>query len=418
MGTNLVFLGFLFLINPELITLDPLPDFFGYLLIARGLYRLSLLEERLQLSRKYAFFLAGTSFIKLLSCTVTFSTRIESTRLTVCFFFLVAELFFSFLFCDNALKGIQYLAIRRNGDLALKSYDLVRTFLLSFFFLKAGVNFLPVLPVVFYPNIDAEGDKVENYTQMVASFRTVRSILFLVGALVLICFGIYTARILLAYIKRLRGDAPFAQAILEAYEENVTKNRSLQTRLAIKDSFFWFFLSFICLADLYLDFINMVPKPLFALFIFFGLRRIKDFVTIPKSYLGITLLSFFVTLITYIYRLYFVISDKNFPYTFPTFSLAAVMGIIGGIFTLISLIVALFAVNAVCKAYTTAEYQKIKITLLILGISVIVLSFLQYFFVGRSDLVVFLQWALYAVLLYFHKSSLDDIRAEAEYKLM
>ena len=418
MGTKLIFFGFLFLLNPELITLDPIPDFIGYLLMASGLYRLSLLEERMALARKYAFLLAGTSFVKLLSCTITFSTRIESTRLTVCFFFLVGELAFSYLFCDNALKGVQYLAIRRDGDLALKSYDLVRTFLLSFFFLKAGINFLPVLPVVFFPNIDADGDKVENYSQMVSAFRTTRSILFIAGALVLVFFGIYTARILAAYIKRLKEDTSFSQSLLKSYDENVTRNLSLKTRLAIKSAFFWFFLAFICLADLYLDFINMIPKPLFALFVFFGLKRLAFYVKIKRSYRTLSLVSFFVLLGVYVYRLFFVITDQNFPYTFPTSVLSAVIGLLGAVFTVLPLVLSLLAVGETVKTYTTADYGKMRILLLCFGIFTIVLSFLQYFFVGRSDLVVFLQWALYAVLLYFHKSSLDDIFAEAEYKLM
>ena len=202
MGIGLIFIGFLFLINPELITLDVIPDFIGYFLIARGLSRVALLEERLAAAKKWALFLSLTSVFKLLSCTVTFGTRIESTRLTVCFFFLVAELWLSWLFCDNAFKGLHYLAIRKNGDLVLKSYDLARGFTFSFFMAKAAVNFLPQLPVIFYTNIDAEGDQVENYTAMVRSFRTVRSILFILGAVILVFLGIYTARILKAYLKR------------------------------------------------------------------------------------------------------------------------------------------------------------------------------------------------------------------------
>ena len=128
MGTGLIFIGFLFLINPELITLDVFPDFIGFFLIARGLSKLALLEERIASARKWALFLSLTSVLKLLACTITFSTRIESTRLTVCFFFLVAELWMYWLFCDNVFKGLHYLAIRKNGDLVLKSYDLVRNF--------------------------------------------------------------------------------------------------------------------------------------------------------------------------------------------------------------------------------------------------------------------------------------------------
>ena len=91
MGTGLIFIGFLFLINPDLITLDIVPDFIGYYLISRGLSRLALLEERIAVARKWAHLLALTSVLKLFSCSIAFPTAIESTRLTVCFFFLVAE---------------------------------------------------------------------------------------------------------------------------------------------------------------------------------------------------------------------------------------------------------------------------------------------------------------------------------------
>ncbi len=419
MGTGLIFIGFLFLINPELITLDPIPDFIGFFLIARGLSRLALLEERIASARKWALFLSLTSVLKLLACTVTFSTRIESTRLTVCFFFLVAELWMYWLFCDNVFKGLHYLAIRKNGDLILKSYDLVRNFTLVFFMAKAVINFLPQLPVIFYTNIDADGDQVENYTAMVRSFRSVRSILFIFGALLLVFLGVYTARILKAYLKRCKEDGEFCENILEAYRENVAENEALQTRLAIKGAFFWFFLAFLCMADLYLDFINMIPKPLFALFIFFGLKRLSSVVKIPASHLILTLVSFAVHLASFAFRLVRLgITTGNFPYLFPYEPLAWGATVLQLVFTVLPLGLTFLAVSKCTSGYTTQTYGKRGATVLVLAFCVAALSACQYLFVGRSDLVVFLQWGLYAVLLYLHKSSLDDIFSEAEYKLM
>ncbi len=418
MGTKLIFFGFLFLINPELITLDIFPDFIGYFMIAKGLYRVSLLEERCANARRFSFYLAITSILKLLSCTVTFAARVESTRLTVCFLFLVAELSFSLFLCDNAFKGLQYLAIRKDGDLVLKSYDLVKTFVTVFFITKSIANFLPQAPAIFYTNIDADPDQVENFDQMVSSFRTLRSILFIVGAVVLVILGIYTARLLKAYLIRCREDKVFASKILSAYEENVVNNNSLQTRLAIKDAFFWLFLGFVLLGDLYLDHINMFPKPLCPLFLYFGLKKLGKALPVKKYWTNLSLLSFFVTLSAYIFRLVSLLTSDDFPYTFPYQASAVIVSLLGSVFLFVPLVFALFAVWKTCEEYTTFLYKRYFVLLLICCIALVSLSFSQYLFVGRSDLVVWLQWIFYSVTLYVHKSSLDDIYREAEYKLM
>ena len=440
MGTTQILFGFLFLINPEFITLDILPDFIGYFLIARGLYRLSYLEERVAAARKFAVILAFVSLAKLLASTITFSTRIESTRLTVSFLFFVLEFAFSYFFCDSAFKGFQYLAIRHDGDLALKSYDIVKTFTMVFFMGKSCLNFLPQFPVMFYPNIDADGDLVENYTEMVKSFRMVRSILFVVGAVVLISLGIYTARILFAYFRRCRSDAAFYNSLLANYEEKVLKNERVQNHIHIKSAYLWFFLAFLGFADLYLDFVNMIPKPLFALFVYFGMRSLSKSVRIPSWQKATALASFVLTCIAYAYRLIRLITDTDFPYTFPYDVLGAIFGILG---SLLPMLLSFLVLEAVKKsaahfldvpdtslqnsketiAFHQKEtvwlrlYRKYYIAVFILSICLAVLNFSQYFFVGRSDLVVFLQWALFAVCLYLHKSSMDQIQQEVEFRL-
>ncbi len=418
MGTKFIFFGFLFLINPELITLDIFPDFIGYFLIAKGLSRISLLQERMATARKYAFYLALTSILKLLSCTVTFATRIESTRLTVCFLFLVAEAAFSLLFCDNVFKGLHYLAIRKDGDLVLKSYDLVKSFVTVFFIVKAVANFLPLMPVIFYTNIDADPDQVENFNQMVSSFRTLRSVLFVIGALVVVAFGIYTARLVKAYLLRCKEDTAFSSAVLLSYEENVVKNVSLQTRVAIKSAFFWFFLAFILLGDLYLDHINMFPKFLSPLFVYFGLKKLEGVSPVKKWHIRFSLVSFFVATASFVYRLINLFFREDFPYVFPYEFFSVLSAVLGSIFLFLPLLFTLVAVFRVSEKYTTFSYKRYAILLISFCLVLTILGFSQYLFVGRSDLVVWLEWIIYAVTLYFHKSCLDDIFQEAEYKLM
>jgi len=81
MKTGLIFVGFLFLINPDFITLDIIPDFIGYILIACGLSRLSLLEERIAAAKKWLLFLALTSVVKLFSSALVFTSTLQSDRL-------------------------------------------------------------------------------------------------------------------------------------------------------------------------------------------------------------------------------------------------------------------------------------------------------------------------------------------------
>ncbi|MBE6713205.1 MAG: hypothetical protein E7580_06775 [Ruminococcaceae bacterium] len=422
MKTGLIFVGFLFLINPDFITLDIIPDFIGYILIACGLSRLSLLEERIAAAKKWLLFLALTSVVKLFSSALVFTSTLQSDRLMFCFFFLVAEGGLSWLFCDNFFKGLHYLAIRRDGTLMLKSFDLVRGYVTGFFLAKAVINFLPQLPTIFFSEIDAGADYVQDYSAMRTNFFTTQRILLVIGGVLLVFFGIYTARIIKAYLKRCREDKTFYENLISSYVENVEKNAPLQTRLAIKGAFFWFFLAFVCMGDLYLDFINIFPKPLFAFFVFLGLRRLDAAYSeakVPAFHKLLSLVSFAVLCVTYGIRLARLIAtgDNAFPYLFPYEVLAWCSTVLNLIFSILPLWFVFAAISRCTRLYTAQDYRKKGLVVFAFAFVVSALSSCQYLFVGRSDLVVFLQWGLYAVLLYLHKSSMDDIFAEADYKL-
>ena len=205
---------------------------------------------------------------------------------------------------------------------------------------------------------------------------------------------------------------------MKLYEEKILANVSMQTRLAIKGAFFSLFVSFLFFGDLYLDHINVFPKPLFFLFVFLSLKKLKGFIPIKKASECFVLVSFFVSICTFLYRIIRLATDAEFPFTFPYEALALIFGVCNIILTLITALIALKTVFICAETYTTYPYRKGKLFLTAFSVILALLSFSQYLFVGRSDLVVALQWIFYAITLYVHKNCLDEIQAEAEYKLM
>ena len=418
MHTGSVLIGFFFLINPELITVDFLPDFVGFLLIAHGLKRLSHLEERIMLARRYAFVLALSSVLKLLASVIAVPTNIESTRLTISFCFLIANLWLSLLLVDNTMKGLQYLAVRNSGDLVLKNYEVVKGFLTAFFIIKETAHFLPQGIAAVFPHVDADPDLVENYQTMISSFRTSRSILFVVGSLCLILFGIYTARILKAYRDRCRSDLAFCESLNQKYREKISENENALTVIGIKKAFLLFFLASIFLFDIYFDGINMLPNPFFSLFAWLGFGAVIPFVSLSKWHRPIAFASFLFSLAAECYRMISWFTSDAFAESFPISPLANIFSFFSRFFDILLLVLLLDAVSKTAVRYTEYSFRRVRIGIFLAFSLVILEGFFPYLFLNEPIFITVAVWFFFAVGLYHFKKSLDEIRAEIEYKLM
>lgn len=418
MGTGLIVAGFLFLLNPDLFTFDVLPDLIGYLLLSAGLKKMAFLEDRIATARRFFHYLAVVSALKLASVPMTVITTMESTRLTVCFVFFVCEIWLSFIAASNAMKGIQYLAIRKNGDIALKGFETANFFLVGFMPVKHVANFLAPATAIFFPNIDGDPDVVEVSRQ---TFMTVRTVLFAVGAVMLLSFGIYAFRVLLAYRKRCLSDSVFCENLRRDYDEKVASNESMQNRLAIKNAFFWFFFGFVFLADLYLDDIGFLPTFLFPLSVFLGLCRLSPFVSVSRWQKTVSLVSACVCGFTYFYRtarLFLMKDPADFPLSYVSDPVATVLGILCGGLLLAAAAAMLLAVWKCAETYTQVSYRLYFILLCVAVFFLVDMGFAQYLFPSTYSVLPSVQWVLWAVALYLHKKSLDDVREEADFNLM
>ncbi len=421
MGLGWILAGFLFLINPDLVTLDVIPDLIGYCLIAKGLYRLSFLEERIAAARRFAFFLVLSAALKTLSNLIVFSTNIESTRLTVMFGFFVAELWLGILLVDNAMKGIQYLAIRQNGDLALKGYEVVKTFLTVFVIGKSICSFLPTSLAIFFPEVDADPEKVDGFTSILRTYHSLKNILFVLSSVVVVALGIYTARVLFAYVSRIRSDRVFCENLDALYREKVTENASVQTRLSVKSAFGMFFVSFVFLADLYLDDISIIPLPFYFLFAALGLFRLKREGILSLWYALLSFVGLGISLVAYGYRLARVIAVSDplaFPVLFVNDPLGIVLGVMNAVFVVITGFCMVKAVWECAKKHTDYGYRNYFISIVLCILICAILGFFQYRYPSTFSVLPSVQWGIFVVGIYLHKKSMDEIREEVDYRLM
>ncbi len=421
MGLGWILAGFLFLINPDLVTLDVIPDLIGYCMIAKGLYRLSFLEERIAAARRFAIFLILSAALKTASNLIVFSTNIESTRLTVMFGFFVAELWLGILLVDNAMKGIQYLAIRQNGDLALKGYEVAKTFLTVFAIGKSVCSFLPTSLAIFFPEVDADPEKVDGFTSILRTYHSLKNILFVLSSVVIVALGIYAARILFAYVSRIRSDRVFCENLDVLYREKVTENAAVQTRLSVKTAFGMFFVAFVFLSDLYLDDVSMIPLPFYFLFASLGLLRLRREGNVSLWHPVLSFAGLGISLAAYGYRLGRVIAVSDsfaFPVLFVNDPVGIVLGALSFVFVVISGFSMLRAVWCSAKKYTDYGYRKYFISVLLCILTCAVLGFFQYHYPSTFSVLPSVQWVFFVVGIYLHKKSMDEIREEVDYRLM
>ena len=419
MGTGSLLVGFLFLINPDYFTLDLFPDLFGYLLIARGLYRLSFLEDRVWQARRWTRYLALISLIKIFMNVISLTTSVESTRLTVVFLFAILEGWMGFLLADNLFKGIQYLAVRQDSDIALKGIDVCGVIVRIFFVVKSVLSFLPASLILLFSDVDADPELVENYAYLRRSYMTTRMVLMILSVVGILAFGILTARTIAAYIKRVKSDDGFVQRLKDLYRVKVTDNEDAMVRIHVAESFGFFFAASLFLPDLYVDNVNLIPTFLAPILVFLGLRNLAKGVPVPKLFRALTAVGIGLSSAAYVYRFVCVILwEEKFTTLFTATIPTMLVGLASQISAAVAVGALLCVVWTVCRRETEQNYVLYAVFLTLLWLGVIGCGFYTFIYPGAGGIIQAVQIGLALVALYLHKKSLDQISAEVEWKRM
>lgn len=285
MGYFLV--GLCLLWMPTVAVFDLLPACLGYLLLMRGLYRLSDLNDEIDAARRLFRRAAILGLIRYLSIPFVFGFVSADERpvmiLTVTFTLAVLDLMTLIPAWKRLCGGVIYLATRHEGTAVFhrrgrdprNATERLTSFTVFFLVAKEILATLPELTVLVsqWGGADTgEGwflPQLYSYVGLLRLFAA--TIAFVIG----IVWLVHTMR----YAGRLAGDRSFFANLRHRYETTVLNRPELFAKRSVKAALVCLCIGFAFSVDLFLDGINVLPDTLVALVALLGiclLRRYAD----------------------------------------------------------------------------------------------------------------------------------------------
>lgn len=267
MGIGLVIAGTIFLLNPNINIVDLLPDFIGYILIYRGLFRLADIDDRIAGARKKAKWLLFVSLAK-----VAFMLQLPSSStsdvLLFTFCFAVVELLLTIPMLSELFGGMNYLSSRYDNETALKSEAEAKVFIYIFMILK---NALPLIPELFSLSDASYGYELNHdHYKHIRDMEAIKRIA-IIGAfvIVLICAVIMGAKFI-SYLKKLKGDKQFILRMEAYYRDNILNDSALWERRYQNLILTLFAVGIMFFNNIYLDTFPVIPDSVGYIFLLAG----------------------------------------------------------------------------------------------------------------------------------------------------
>lgn len=272
MSFALIFVGLLFFCNPTFSAIDVLPDFIGCALLFLGLFRLSRVYQPFADVGKRFLKLAVVDIAKDLLLLFIFADGTAAEKptaiLTTAFGAAALELFFLLPAVSALFDEMTTLAMRHNcaplyrsGFRGKSRGDVLRTTTVVFLLIRDIVCLLPEFASLTLSSYTDSGTR--NLYEYIGLMRVMASILVGIAGVVWLVF-------LCRYFLCLHRQQEFRHTLYTAYEAYMESHPGVRvlTRHAV---------AFLCLvvgafltADFYLDFKNIIPDGVAALFFLAG----------------------------------------------------------------------------------------------------------------------------------------------------
>lgn len=267
MGIGYIIAGIIFLINPNINIVDIFPDVIGYLLIYRGLFKLSDIDDRFTYAREKARWLIVVSLVKLLFIFMLPSSS-DSDVLLFTFCFAVVEMLLCIPLFTEFFGGMNYICSRYNNETALKYEGEARFFVIAFIVVK---NVITLVPELFSLSDTSYGLELDyDHYKKLADVEAAKKIC-IIGAffLVLVC-GIVMAVKYISYLRKLTADREFIGRIKLYYEENIMSDTTLWARRYQNTALCLFAVGVMMFNNFYLDTFPVIPDLLGYVFFAVG----------------------------------------------------------------------------------------------------------------------------------------------------
>ena len=257
----LIAIGFIFLVNPNISIIDPLPDFIGYIIISIALSKLSLLSETLADAKKSFERMILIDGAKILAIIWVFgidsSSERASSLLLWCFVFSVLEGIFLIPSCVKLFKGISDLGdyhenVSIHSQNGKKSYtDRMKFFTLAFVVIKAIMTVLPEVSSLTNSSYDETASFVNMYRYI--------GIMRLLACVPVIIIGLAWICAILRYFKRIAKDVSLNTALENKYVTDVLPKKGAFVIRDVKIVSWLLVISAVLSLDFVIEGRNIIP---------------------------------------------------------------------------------------------------------------------------------------------------------------
>lgn len=272
MSFALIFAGLLFFCNPTFSAIDVLPDFIGCLLLFLGLFRLSRVYQPFADVGKRFLKLAGVDVVKdlLLLFVLADGTSAEKPTaiLTVAFGMSVLELYFLLPAVSALFDEMTMLAMRQNctplycsGFRGKSRGELLRTGTVAFLLFRDIVCMLPEFASLTLSSYTDSG--TTNLYDYIGVMRMLATVLVGIVGVVWLVF-------LCRYFLCLHRQKEFRCLLYTKYEAYMECHPGVRVLTRHAVAFLCLAIGAILTADFYLDFKNIIPDGVAALFLLAG----------------------------------------------------------------------------------------------------------------------------------------------------
>ena len=299
-GYKRLLFGFIFLMSPDIVIVDLLPDFIGYIFIISGISVLADIDERADDAKSIAKRLLALSCIKFV--LMFYMPSLEKTNLLVVTFSLaIIDIILLLPFLKQFFHSLDYTATRQGILISSKKTSEIRILTVLFLVIK---DILMVAPSVISLVDPAE---TGNYTTAVwhidfsALFNVLTVLAFFVSTVIFIFMTIKLS----VYFVKLARNRELISRLYSNYEKNVLnvpsrmllkRTRAFRSMIIVSPIFF---------IDFYVDFIEVIPTAIgFLLILIFSVyvERKMGMRTLPLTVVSV--LGTLVSAISFFYRFY------------------------------------------------------------------------------------------------------------------
>ena len=310
MGILLIFIGFLFTLNPMLALIDILPDFIGYALIFLGVNKLGMISPEITDSTGYFKWAAVISLARF--GTFLGSGGFDET-MVLCMTMVFAVLEFGVMFFALPLlsDGLSYLNIRYSGSLS--EDNSLRTIGTVFF---AARGFLSVLPELGALSLGTDPDSDVVGEVATIDWAEFSSALTIANILLTLVFAAFFLTVLVKRLWAMVKDAEFVKNLRQAYSDKKRDDPGVFIRRRLLYAFSALGLGAFFLIDLTGDGVNFIPDAVFGVLSLLAVWLISPYSGSPKrAYITGGVYSA-LSIASYVYSTSFV--ERRYFMTFDT----------------------------------------------------------------------------------------------------